>query len=121
MLISSIFLCAIIEYSTAWYLETFRHLKYWDYSGFFLNIDGRICLEGLIVFGLGSSIATYYLAPILDNIFNKINSYTKKIIILILVSIFIFDFTYSTFICSNKGEGITTNVEVVNDNTRKIL
>ena len=32
LFITAFILCGIIEYSTAWYLETFKHLKYWDYS-----------------------------------------------------------------------------------------
>ncbi len=45
--------CAIVEYSTSWYLETFKNAKWWDYSDLPLNLHGRICLEGLLVFGIG--------------------------------------------------------------------
>jgi len=110
LFIAAVILCAIIEYSTAWYLETFMHLKYWDYSGFVLNIHGRICLEGLIIFGLGGCGFTYIFAPILDNIYKKINLNVKTILVVSLVTVYLIDFTYSTFIRPNKGEGITTNV-----------
>lgn len=53
MFVASCILCGIIEYGTAWFLETFRNQRYWDYTGHFMNLQGRICLEGLIVFGLG--------------------------------------------------------------------
>ena len=46
-------LCGIVEYSTSMYLEHVKHLKYWGYSGYFLNVNGRISLEGLILFGHG--------------------------------------------------------------------
>ena len=27
--------------------------RWWDYTGYFLNLHGRICAEGLLVFGIG--------------------------------------------------------------------
>ena len=35
--------------------------KWWDYSGYFLNLNGRICLEGALVFGLVISLLRYAL------------------------------------------------------------
>ena len=114
LFIAAVILCGIIEYSTAWYLETFKHLKYWDYSGYFLNLHGRICLEGLIVFGLGGCGFTYILAPILSNLFDKLRMHTRNILALILVVVFSIDLLYSTFVKPNSGEGITTQVEETN-------
>lgn len=111
MFLSSVILCALIEYSSAWFLETFKHLKYWDYSGYFLNLHGRICLEGLIVFGLGGCGFTYIFAPFLDNIFEKWNKNFKTWLCIISILIFSVDFFYSTFIQPNSGEGITSIVE----------
>lgn len=110
LFITAFILCGIIEYSTAWYLEAFKHLKYWDYSGYFLNLHGRICLEGLIVFALGGCVATYIVAPLLDNLYSKINLNINKIICIILIMFFMIDFSYSTFVKPNTGKGITTEV-----------
>ena len=110
MFLSSFILCGIIEYSTAWYLETFKHLKYWDYSGYFLNLHGRICLEGLIIFGLGGCAFTYILAPILANLFNRLRTHIKNVLVAILIFIFSIDMLYSTFIKPNTGKGISSQV-----------
>lgn len=110
LFIASLVLSGILEYATAWFLETFRHLKYWDYSGWILNLHGRICLEGLIVFGLGGCAATYIAAPLLDNIYSKINLKFKKIICVILILIFLFDAGYSFLVKPNTGKGITSEV-----------
>ena len=98
-------LCGIVEYGTAWYLEYTQHLKWWDYSGYFLNLHGRICLEGLIVFGLGGCAFIYLLAPLLDQIFLKIPKRTAVLVCLILVIIFCADAGYSYF-HPNTGKGI---------------
>ena len=70
--IASMILAGILEYTTSWYLETFKGMKWWDYTGYFLNINGRICLEGLIVFGLGAAAVTYFIGPLLNYYFKKI-------------------------------------------------
>lgn len=103
-------ICGIVEYSTAWYLETFKGMKWWDYSGYFLNLDGRICLEGLLVFGLGGCIFTYIIAPLLDDLYSKINQKVKIIIIVVLIVLFSCDSIYSHYY-PNTGKGITTNIE----------
>ena len=107
MFIASILLCGILEYTGSWLLETFKHLKYWDYSGYFFNIQGRVCLEGLIVFGLGGCCFTYIVGPILDNFYNKYDIRVRKIIAYTLLFIFSIDFIISTFIRPNTGKGIT--------------
>ena len=37
--------------------------KWWDYSGYFLNLNGRICAEGLLAFGLGGLAVVYMYWP----------------------------------------------------------
>lgn len=108
-------LCGVVEYITAWYLETFNSMKYWDYSGYFLNLHGRICLEGLLVFGLGGCGFTYIFAPILDNLYKKIKPQIKSIICLIFLLTFTLDFMYSSLISPNEGEGISQKVAVLNE------
>ena len=104
--ISAIILCGILEYFTSWYLETFQGMKWWDYSGYFLNINGRVCFEGLLVFGLGGCAVTYLVAPVLDNLYNKIVPKARIIICLLLIMFYGVDFAYSS-VHPNSGKGIT--------------
>lgn len=98
--------CGVVEYFTAWALETFLHKKWWDYEGFFLNIDGRVCLEGLLVFGLAGLAFTYVFSPILDDMFQKMKMKHRKIICAILIVLFLADLVWSV-ISPNTGAGIT--------------
>ena len=100
-------LCGVIEYVASVVLEMLYGLKWWDYSGFFLNIDGRVCLEGLILFGLGGAAVIYVLAPLLDNLYRKIPDKIKLILCLILIICFALDLGMS-MVSPNTGEGITT-------------
>lgn len=104
--IAAIVLCGIVEYFTHWYLEISRGAKWWDYSGYLLNLNGRICAEGLLIFGLGGMAVVYLLAPFLDNIYRKIKTRTLIIICAVLIAVFAADCVYSSK-HPNKGKGIT--------------
>ncbi|MBR2246530.1 MAG: DUF975 family protein [Bacilli bacterium] len=108
--IMAMVLAGILEYSTAWYLETFKGMKWWDYSGYFLNLHGRICLEGLLVFGLGGSVVTYFVGPQLNELYLKIAPKIRIIICSILVFFFGVDAIYSSQ-HPNTGNGVTKTVE----------
>ena len=99
-------IAGIVEFSTSFYLEVTKGMRWWDYSGYFLNLDGRICLEGLIVFGLGGLAAVYFIAPMLDNLYTKIPKKTKTVVCIVLILAFSFDAVYS-LIHPNIGDGIT--------------
>ncbi|MCM1052774.1 MAG: DUF975 family protein [Ruminococcus sp.] len=103
-------LCGIIEYGTSVYLELVHHLSWWSYNGYFLNLNGRICLEGLIVFGVGGVFITYIGAPLITNYLDKIGKKIKIIICIILTLLMTADFYYSS-INPNTGTGITSEIE----------
>lgn len=104
---TSIILCGSIEYYTSWYLETIHHgQKWWDYTGYFLNLNGRICAEGLLVFGLGSMAVVYLLVPALDNFLRRFKKEKLYVICVILVLLYIIDYIYSG-LHPNVGRGIT--------------
>ena len=70
--ISAMTLCGFIEYFTGYYLEmTHNGQRWWDYTGYYLNLHGRICAEGLLTFGIGGMLIVYVLAPLLDNILRQ--------------------------------------------------
>lgn len=100
-------LCGIVEYFTSYVLEVVHNgKKWWDYSGYFLNLNGRICAEGLLVFGLGGLAIVYLVAPLLDNHFRKIK---MNIIIPICIGLLVC-YTADTVYSGahpNEGRGIT--------------
>ena len=110
----SMLLAGVLEYSTAWYLETFKGMKWWDYTGYFLNVDGRICLEGLFVFGLGGAAVTYFIAPLLNYYYKKIKPQIAVGICVILILLFSIDFVYSVN-HPNAGKGITSYRNVLDN------
>lgn len=109
--ILAIIICGILEYFTALSLEMLSGgQKWWDYSGYFINLDGRICAEGLIVFGLGGFAITYLIAPAISNLLRKLNHKVLVIVCIILLSIYNVDSIYSKFY-PNTGDGITSTLD----------
>lgn len=107
LFLSAIILCGIVEYVTSYYLEqAMNGVKWWDYTGYFLNINGRVCAEGLLIFGIGGTAIVYFVAPILDNYIRKIKLKYLITICVILSSIYIIDTIYSKH-NPNTGKGIT--------------
>lgn len=102
----TVVICGIVEYGTSWYLEVTKGTKWWDYSGYFLNLNGRICAEGLFVFGLGGCAFIYILAPFFDELYKKIPPYRQLLICLMLIAAFAADSSYSR-LHPNMGKGIT--------------
>ena len=104
--LSSIVLCGIVEFFTSLQLEKSMGQKWWDYSGYFLNIDGRICAEGLLVFGIGGMAVVYLIAPFLDNRIKNIRLKMILPICIVLLMVFFSDAVYSHY-RPNTGKGIT--------------
>lgn len=80
--------------------------KWWDYSGYFLNLNGRISAEGLLAFGIGGIAVVYVLAPLIDNIVNRISMKILRPVCIAVASVYLVDFIYSQFY-PNTGSGIT--------------
>jgi len=101
-----ILLCGVVEYMTSYYLEMTKGMRWWDYTGYFLNLDGRICCEGLMVFAVGGMAAVYFLAPFVDSLLSKLPMKLLVTASIVLVLAFVADVVYSHYV-PNIGEGIT--------------
>ena len=87
----SIIICSILEYFTSYIMEKLFKARWWDYSRRKFNINGRICLETMIPFGLLGTLLVYFVHPFLLSIITKISSNTLNIIALILLTLFLID------------------------------
>ena len=102
----SMVLCSIIEYFTSWYLEVTKGIRWWDYSGYFMNLNGRICLEGAVIFGLGCCAVVYFAGPLLAGMIDKLSPARQNALCAVLIALFAADAAHSHF-HPNAGEGIT--------------
>lgn len=117
LFVMSTLICSIIEYLTSYFMEKKYHARWWDYSNKKFNINGRICLETLIPFGILGAAIMYGTNPILFKLYNQI----PQLVINILTAILFIGFIVDNIISSNIISSI--NVEgnkLIKDNTEEI-
>lgn len=116
--VSAMTLCGFIEYFTAVYLEYKNNGQgWWDYTGYFLNVNGRICAEGLMIFAIGGCAVVYFVAPILDTFIVKCKTSILHLVCLVLIIAFLCDLVYSHY-NPNIGYGITYNRKKIAKNIK---
>lgn len=117
----AILVCGILEYLTSFLMEKIFHLRWWDYSQKKFNINGRVCLDTIIPFGILGMIIIYISNPfLLDKISIMPENYLT-IIFSVLLVIFITDNIISlTTIVGIRKTNTQINKENREDNTEEI-
>lgn len=105
----AVFICSVLEYFTSLFMELIFKTRWWDYSNKKFNINGRICLETMIPFGLLGCLMMYVLNPFLLKILNLIPNNILNILSIFIAIIFIVDNVISFKIIFNL-KNITKNV-----------
>lgn len=82
--VGSLIYGTIIELITGKLLEKFNKSKWWDYSNKKYNLDGYICLEYSIIWGILGTILIKLVNPLVMSILSDINTYILYPIVIIL-------------------------------------
>ncbi len=81
---------SIVEYTVSWFGDTFMHVKWWDYTNNFLNINGRICLYFSIFWGILGCLLITKVNPKVDEVIDRFKSKiprTKQNTLVILTNV----------------------------------
>lgn len=70
---------SIVEYILSFGLEAIYGIRFWDYTYTNIHLNGRICLQFSIYWGILSVILIKFVMPILDKYINKIPIKVKLI------------------------------------------
>ncbi len=95
VIVASIISCGVLEYITGYVLETLFHKRFWDYTGYFLNIQGRICFVSVFGFGIVGALLAMILMPRYLKLFEKETSITTWVMSVILTLLFVADCIFS--------------------------
>ena len=87
----SFFITGIFEYLCGLVLLKFLKKRLWDYTGYFLNINGLVCFLSAFCFAIGGLLIVYLIYPLVEKIYNKVNHKFLKIILTILSIVFLGD------------------------------
>lgn len=118
LFILAMVVCATLEYITSYLMEKFFHARWWDYSQYKFNINGRICLETMIPFGILGCVVIYIADPLMRKLFSLLSLETWNIIAIIIAILFIIDLIVSLKVIANFKKKATQFLE--NDNTEEI-
>lgn len=115
--LKAILICSILEYGTSYIMEKLFKARWWDYSNKKFNINGRVCLETMIPFGILGCLIVYLVHPLVVNLVGLLNSTLMLIIAIILLVVYIIDNIISFNVMNKiKGEIKRQNI----DNTEVI-
>jgi len=93
-------LCGTLEYATSYTMEKLFHARWWDYSQKRFNLNGRVCAQTLIPFGLLGLALVYWIAPGLWSFFDAWPPILVDLNCFLLVGLLIADITVSTSVLS---------------------
>ncbi len=113
----SFFVCGFVEYMASYVLEKLFHARWWDYSQKPMNLNGRVWIGNLILFGLGGIAIIEFANPIFYMLFSRVSFFSRSIVAGILTICFMTDFVGSQFIMKLVKVGVESSDA---DNTEEI-
>ena len=117
----SAILCGLLEYFTSFIMEKLFNARWWDYSNYKYNINGRICLEFIGLFAIAGILIIRFINPIIYIYFIDMIPFEVLNIICIVFGLILFVDIIFSFNVMNKIKDISTQVSKdVKDNTEEI-
>ena len=121
LFVNAIFICSLLEYFTSYFMEKIFKARWWDYSTKRFNLNGRICAETMIPFGILGTLVICVINPIFEYLLNLFNFETIKITAVVLFIIYIIDNTISLIIMFGfKGTLKTVEKDGTEEITKKV-
>lgn len=116
--IYSAFLSCLIEYIIGYLLEKFFHKRWWDYSNYPFQINNRVCLYGLLIFGLANILIVKKLTPILLFSLSLSSDRILDLLVVFFVSLFAIDLILTLNHLTHGFKTLNKVYEVIDDNLR---
>ena len=91
LFIMGVVVCSILEYLTSYFMEKIFHARWWDYSRYKFNINGRICLLYSVFWGLLGILWIKKLYPRIASVILYIPNKFGKITVWILFVFILFN------------------------------
>lgn len=111
LFLKSVLICSVLEYFTSYLMEKMFKYRWWDYSNKRFNINGRICLETMVPFGLGACLIDRIINPFLFKILGYMNNTLSTVLFIVLLTIVLVDVVFSIIFVS-KISKVQKNTKV---------
>lgn len=113
----SMIVCTSLEYVTSFLMEKLFKMRWWDYSNYPYNLNGRICLKNSLLFGVGGMAIVYLTQPAVSGIIGSLSNEWAVGLAIIFAIIMFIDFIFST-VASYKVKNFV--MELRKDSTNQI-
>ena len=121
----SFVLCGVLEYLVSYCLEKRFHARWWDYSQKPMNLNGRVWIGNLILFGLGGVLVVKLANPLLFRLFADISFKARYITAIALSVVFVTDYLISHFVLKLVKDSVekseADNTEAIGKEVKKML
>ena len=88
--------CGTLEYMTGYLMEKLFHARWWDYSQKRFNLNGRVCADTLIPFGMLGLLMVYGVKPLLFSWFSAFSQGALDALCACLLALMLMDAAVST-------------------------
>ncbi len=88
---AAMIIMTVFEYIISWGLEKLFHQRWWDYTNWPLNINGRVCIISGMAFGIMVVLLIKIIAPFTLGVLGSISPLTVEISALIIAAIMLAD------------------------------
>ncbi len=121
----SLIVCGLIEYLASYFMEKKFHARWWDYSQKPMNLNGRVWIGNLILFGIGGVAIIHIVNPILYGLFDSLSLVSREIIAGCLSVVFLADYSISHFVLKLVKIGVESseadNTEAISKDVKLLL
>lgn len=114
LFLSAVSICAV-EYITSYTLEKLFHARYWDYSNYPLNINGRISAVSGLFFGFCSLFAIKCLHPFSVWMICKVPLKTRVTFAIVFTIVFIADLIFTVISMCNLNKKCKLLYDAIDD------
>lgn len=111
--ILTVLLAGAVEFLTASILAKNYDKRWWSYTNYYMNLDGKTCLQSVIAIALICMLFFYILAPLFDQWLSRKNPKTVLIVALILFAVFVVDAVLS-YATPNTAAGVSLFTTMTN-------
>lgn len=116
LFINGAVVACLLEYITSYGMEKIFHQRWWDYSHQPFNINGRVCLEGFVCFGVFSVVAIDYVQPFFTVELSRVNKNLLFVVAVVLTVVFVFDAFISTRVALNIEKKVEQFKQAIENN-----
>jgi uncharacterized membrane protein len=118
-------ICTLIEYIASFILEKIFNTRWWDYSDHKINLNGRVCLETMLLFGISGIVLIKVFKPLNTLLLNIIPNNIKVFVSIVFIIVLLIDLFFSikviNFLKNNNLIKVTDCTKEVNQKIKDIL